>query len=113
MKKSQISLVLIIGIVIVMMISFFYIFNSERTDVNLGVEKDKVLELSDRRVNINNYIQNCFEVSAKNAIENFGMRQETLNDLKVHTLNEIVECTVPFFIELENEGYIINSEQKK
>jgi hypothetical protein len=112
MKKSQISLVLIIGIVIVMMISFFYIFNSERTDVNLGVEKDKVLELSDRRVNINNYIQNCFEVSAKNAIENFGMRQETLNDLKVHTLNEIVECTVPFFIELENEGYIINSEQK-
>ncbi|HLC96077.1 MAG TPA: LamG domain-containing protein, partial [Candidatus Nanoarchaeia archaeon] len=92
MKKSQITLFIILGIVIAIIFGFlFYVVNHYGTDKS----PDKLYEEFLTASNLKENVQNCLEISTKKAIALAGLQGGRLYDWQ---LGKVVDPQLTFYI---------------
>ncbi|MEM4397707.1 MAG: hypothetical protein QW757_03740 [Candidatus Woesearchaeota archaeon] len=98
MKKSQISIFFIVGIIIIFFISlfiyFFYINSFNKLDYNSDL-------------NLKDIIQNCIYESAKKQMEKTGLSEENKAIFIKLVKEESKKCTDNIFLEIEKTNYKI------
>ncbi len=103
MKKSQISLFVFTGIILIIFIVFFiYAFSKGNNSFYLG-ENKRVVTLSDVKIDISSYIHSCIKDAASEALQDTGIREETVNEYKRLVTSKIKACSDAFFAHLQEQ----------
>jgi hypothetical protein len=91
--------------IIVMGIYISYVTTNKISIYNY--ESKKSIAFSEMKTDIENYINLCIKNSAKDAILDTGIREETLGTYKSLVNSKIKGCVSPFFNQLREENYKI------
>ncbi len=112
-KKSQISLFLIVGLVLLLVVSLFVVvrINMKRADVQQVKQESITFQNLEEDAGL--YVEDCIEQSVFEGIENYGLDSPGI--LEVYVGEQIMICTDEFKIyeniaEISEEEPVVNVE---
>ena len=108
MKRSQATVFIVIGILIVIVVAFFVI-SSTKNNESLADKESEYLSLSNTRIDVESYVLSCMEYAVKDVIEKTGIRDETLEDYKNLVIDDVSTCSQTLFDKLEIQGFKITT----
>lgn len=107
MKKSQISIFFIIGILIIVILGFLLFGISEQGRSFLNKEKDDVITQPIVRADVGSFISSCIEYSVSDSISKTGIREETLETYKTEVSLGTKNCANIILSDLKKQNYKI------
>ncbi len=105
MRKAQVSIFVILGLVLLLIMSVYMFYVSRNSIRSYEEDTDKVTTLSDVNIDSRNYINSCIKDSVQETIDDTGIREENINQYKTIVTEKITECTKELFNNLEDMDY--------
>ena len=101
MKKAQITIFMIIGIIIASVILIFYMTKDSSKEEILLSDMDAALSFTSVRGSLQNYVSECVKLTTLNAIDNYGLI-DSENSIDWYIEHNLKGCTqgFPEFIKL-------------
>ena len=104
MKRGQITISIALGLVILIILSFFLYNNIAKKNKNIQQEKDEILAFNDAKVKVKEYTEQCLKSVTEQAMENLWVVDS--DTLFVYINGHLVEC-IDEYNSIEEEGYEI------
>lgn len=113
MKKAQVSITVVLGILAVfLVITMFYLLSQSFKDYYKDETQD-TFTFNEVKSSIEDYINLCIKDSMINAIQDTGIREENVELYKGLVSSKIDSCLNPILDSLESQDYIITRGEMK
>jgi hypothetical protein len=96
MKKSQISLFVIIGLIFLILVGIFFIFLKTSVKKETTSEKVAIESFSDTSEKIETYVEDCLETVSTDAIDKYGIGNKTRDSLSNYINRHMLDCINDF-----------------
>jgi hypothetical protein len=106
-KKSQVSIFIIMGLMIILVTGFFVFRNRQMTKIQYTSKIEETFSFSNIRVDASSYINLCIKESVVKAIEEKGVLLDEIAEYESLVSSKISECSEGLFAQLEKKGYEI------
>ena len=73
-KKSQVSLIVILGVVLLVIISMFIFIRISSAKTEIKRQAGETIDFSNVRTNVKLYVDDCLEQTTLRAIDNYGLQ---------------------------------------
>ncbi|MCM2325908.1 MAG: hypothetical protein NDI94_05570 [Candidatus Woesearchaeota archaeon] len=108
MKKSQVTIFIVFGLLMLFIIGYFLSTVMDLSNKKHMADSERIISLSDVNTDSKGYINYCINDASQKAIEEVGIRQDTLELFKLITERNMRLCTKSLFDELKEQGYNIS-----
>ena len=107
MKKAQVSLYIILGLVILAFVWFISFSISIKGEDSVTQDQQKVFSESMANADVSGTINSCLSFAAIDSISRFGIRSETRNEYESLVASELRSCVLPSLNRMREQGFEI------
>ena len=107
MKKSQVTLIVIIGIVLLIVVGFFLFAVSNQQSADLQEESGESASFSLEKESFQQYFDQCARAAVIDANEEHGLVDD--NEYRDYISNLVVYCMSDFLSELREKGFTVST----
>jgi hypothetical protein len=111
MKTANVTHYFIIGILIIITISFSLYTLAQNNESKYSQELEKSVQFTNLRVDFKDYIETCIKESVKIGLDDTGIRQDTINEYQKITSDNIKICSKSILDSLVDQEYKIKEGQ--
>jgi hypothetical protein len=111
MKKSQVTLFIIFGLLMLFIIGYFFSTSFDFSNKRHADDSQRLLTLSDVNTDSKGYINYCINDASQKAIEEVGIRKDTVEIFKLIIERNLKICTNSLLDELKKQGYNVSTEK--
>jgi hypothetical protein len=108
MKRANVTHYFIIGIVIIIAVSFSFYTFARNNQSNYENELEKGILFTNLRVDFKDYVHTCIIDSATSTLDDTGLREETLQEYEELASKKIKECVKTILDILIEQDYTID-----
>ncbi len=105
MKKSQLSLFIIIGFILLIFVGFFIFTLSGKGQNQFEFNQKKALTELAMKTDVEKTITSCIKYSTEETMSETGIRQETIGQYEQLLESQIKSCTLPILTRIKEQGY--------
>jgi hypothetical protein len=111
LMRAQSSLFVVLGVVLLISVGFGIFMMYQSNEDLIGRQAISTRTLSDMRIDVQSYINSCIKHSVQDAMQDAGIREETILQYESGVLEGIEGCTEALYVRLKAQGFEIDEDQ--